>query len=680
MQKHIIYIILGIAALLRFYNLNHGLPEIYEEATPMRQALEMWRDSDGGFDFNPHFFNYPAFYFYLHFVIQFIYFFCNLLIGRIHTIQDMIQLYENDPTEIVLLARFINVCFGLGGVWATYRLGQTLHNVPTGLFASAILALAPIPVQSSRIILVDTPLLFFGTLSLSASIRLFHANTYKQNIWAGVCIGLAGASKYTGALFLIPFLTAHICLNKNAKNLWHHKKLIATGFITSAIIFLFTNPYIIIDFQAFWADFTFERTHMASGHFGIDPTQTVEIYLQNLWKNVGLSLTPFLFWGFIYFFKHPKSNLHTIPIVIFVGVYITLISSWSMHAGHYLLPIIPPLTTIAAIGFHNCFQHIKEYAKLTPVIAVLIIAPISYQTVLIHIDNAKTDTRVEAKKWIIENIPQGSLIAFEYYTPDLPAERYHLLRLPMDTVQPEIVTPFYDIHWYPDFDYMIISDGIAVRYQSNPQEFAPQIQFYDDLKKSWQKIASFSGENFSGPSIHIFKRTHQHEPDLPYPEQQYEKLVGQNKQVCRDLLYRLGEIFIQKKWYYKALDVNIRLLSSNPQNPDVLAKMGFVFYQIGETEKASQAWKQALQFDPQNISILTNLGALHHKQGNPQQAIQYWQKGLELSPADNDLINNLVFVYRQLGQDEPAIQILQNALKHHPQDPAYQATLKDLQE
>jgi Flp pilus assembly protein TadD len=678
MQKPILYLILCLAALVRLYNLDHGLPEIYEEATPMRQAWEIWRGADGGLDFNPHFFNYPAFYFYLQFFGQAVYFVLNLLIGRLHALEDMYQLYESDPTEIVLIARFVNISFGLGSVWATYRLGCMLHNRQVGLFASAILALAPIPVRTSRIILVDTPLLFFGTLSLIQCMQVFKENKLSDNLWAGAWIGLASACKYTGTLFIIPFLTAHILRNRSLHSLLHQKKRIAAGLLFAAFIFFLTNPYLLLDFSTFWTDFSFERTHMALGHFGVDANRTITTYLQDLWYNFGFSLIPFLLWGFILIGKSANSHLHEIPILAFTAVYLMLISTWSMNAAHYLLPIFPPLAIVTATGIQNFLQRIKQSVKVAIPITLLIIAPISLHTFQNLIDNAKTDTRVEAKRWVTNHIPQGALIATEYYTPDLPAEKYHLLRLPMDAVRPELVAPFYDTSWYTNFDYIITSDGVSARYEAHPEKFTTQIQFYNDLQNNWQQMASFSDESFSGPVIRIFKNTGLHKPNLQYTAQQYDKLIGKNTQVATDLLSRLADLFTQKEWYAKAIDVHIHQQAIAPQKTDIPAKLGFLFYQTGQIENAIQAWQEALQIDPQNITLLTNLGAIYLQKGNIAQAVQYWERGLLLSPADPDLINNLVFVYRQNNQIDRAIETLQNALKIAPSNPNFQSALTDL--
>jgi len=677
MPKYTLIIILLIAACLRLFNLDHGLPAIYEEATPMRQAIEMWQGPTGGFDFNPHFFHYPALYFYLQFITQAIYFVINLIAGRIISIENFLQLYHADPTAWVLLARFINVGFGLGSIWATCRLGTLYHNQQTGLLAAALLSLMPLPVHTSRIILVDTPLLFWGTLSLTHSLHLLKNNTNSRNMWAGLSIGLATATKYTGALFAIPFAIAHLLKAKSLQKVWHQKHLILIAFITTLSTFCITNPYILLDFSSFWTDFSFERTHMSQGHFGIDPNHTAWTYLNDLGNNLGILLILCFLWGCFQISKTYRQ--HHLPLIIFGALYLALISTWAMGAAHYLLPIFPILTIITAMGIQDLCERIKQPTRIQiPIMAVLILSA-SIPTVQNLAQNSKPDTREKKKIWIEQNVPSGALIVFEHYTPDLSQNNYHLLRLPMDTIQPEIVAPFYDIHWYTDFDYIITSGGVAERYQKDPEKFNPQIQFYSDLQNHWQTIATFSGDKFSGPDIHIYKQPLSHRQQTLFDNEQYSTLNEVHSKVAEDLLQRLAQIFSEKEWYDKAIDTYRQLLNITQNQAPVLAQLGVLFYQTGQMDNAQKAWEQSIQLDSKNVLILTNLGALYLQKGDPQKAIHHWQQGLQLSPDDHDLINNLVFVYRQLGQNDPAIQILQNALKHHPQNPAYRATLKNLQ-
>src|SRR5436309_11200871 len=73
--------ILAAGLSLRLWNINWGLPELYDEATPLVKAWKMWNWGQGGFEFNPHFFNYPALTFYLQFVVQVIHYFIGHLLG-----------------------------------------------------------------------------------------------------------------------------------------------------------------------------------------------------------------------------------------------------------------------------------------------------------------------------------------------------------------------------------------------------------------------------------------------------------------------------------------------------------------------------------------------------------------------------------------------------------------------
>ena len=120
----------------------------------------------------PTFFNYPALTFYIHFIIQALYLGLNLLVGRVESSADLFMRFNQDPTEIVLLARLVTVLFGIGLVWAVYRMGNEFASPQTGLIAAATIAVLPLSVHTSRTILVDTPLVFFSTMALIECVRL----------------------------------------------------------------------------------------------------------------------------------------------------------------------------------------------------------------------------------------------------------------------------------------------------------------------------------------------------------------------------------------------------------------------------------------------------------------------------------------------------------------------------
>src|SRR5262245_28201214 len=65
---------LAIAVLalgLRLYRIGWGLPSVFEEATPLKRAWDMWGfGPTRSFDLNPHWFQYPSLMIYLHWLGQ----------------------------------------------------------------------------------------------------------------------------------------------------------------------------------------------------------------------------------------------------------------------------------------------------------------------------------------------------------------------------------------------------------------------------------------------------------------------------------------------------------------------------------------------------------------------------------------------------------------------------------
>ncbi|HET9886895.1 MAG TPA: hypothetical protein VFR10_05235, partial [bacterium] len=59
------------ALAVRLHHISWGLPDVYEEATPLLKAWQMCGFGPfNSFDPNPHFFRYPTFVFYIHAAAQ----------------------------------------------------------------------------------------------------------------------------------------------------------------------------------------------------------------------------------------------------------------------------------------------------------------------------------------------------------------------------------------------------------------------------------------------------------------------------------------------------------------------------------------------------------------------------------------------------------------------------------
>src|SRR6266849_441949 len=107
-------LILIIALCIRLWHINWGLPEVYEEAWPLRAAWNFWNWNGKGLDFNPHIFNYPAFTFYIQFLIQVIHVGVGRAMGLYPNLQAFKQAFDSNPAVFVITDRLCSTLFDVG--------------------------------------------------------------------------------------------------------------------------------------------------------------------------------------------------------------------------------------------------------------------------------------------------------------------------------------------------------------------------------------------------------------------------------------------------------------------------------------------------------------------------------------------------------------------------------------
>jgi 4-amino-4-deoxy-L-arabinose transferase-like glycosyltransferase len=347
-EKVVLFSILVLGFTLRALFVNWGLPEIFEEATPLRIVTRFLSLAGTGFSLNPKFFNYPALTFYLQLVIQLIHY----AIGHLAGAYPTLQAFMASTTPVVIVARMTGVLFDIGTVILVYIFTIEYSDHKTALLAALLSAINPLLVQHAHFIEVDIPLTFFCMLSILYIFRICTNPTSKNYILAGISIGLAAATKYTGA-FLLPVLIAgHVLRSSSLRNVIDGFRDIRMykSLLISIIIFLLFNPYIILDFQQFKKDFSFEQFHVSYGHLGIDTSQsTLMFYLDEIvHSSYGIILSVIIaVMIIIYITRHQKIRLF---LMIFPVLYFIIVATWEMRADRYILPIIPILGIVAADG------------------------------------------------------------------------------------------------------------------------------------------------------------------------------------------------------------------------------------------------------------------------------------------------------------------------------------------
>ena len=83
-----------VALAIRAVNLDWGFPEVFEEATPVREAVGFWGVPSESIDLNPHFFKYPSLTFYLNFLAQSVWYFWFSLTGQVESLNEFRQILD----------------------------------------------------------------------------------------------------------------------------------------------------------------------------------------------------------------------------------------------------------------------------------------------------------------------------------------------------------------------------------------------------------------------------------------------------------------------------------------------------------------------------------------------------------------------------------------------------------
>ena len=137
---------------LRAVALDFGLPAVYnpDEIAIMSRALAFAKG-----DLNPHNFLYPTFFFYALFAWIGGYFVLARITGSVTSLNAFQQRFFLDPSSIYLAGRALGAVCGALGTGVTALVGRTLFDMPTGLVAGALLAVAPLAVIDSHYVKHD---------------------------------------------------------------------------------------------------------------------------------------------------------------------------------------------------------------------------------------------------------------------------------------------------------------------------------------------------------------------------------------------------------------------------------------------------------------------------------------------------------------------------------------------
>jgi hypothetical protein len=407
--------VLGISLLalgLRLWGIKTGLPYAYnsdENAHFVPRAIGLF-----GHNLNPQYFNNPPAYTYLLYIVYGIWYGGG---------QALSHTFASDPTQVWVIARATAAVLGTVAVWLLYLCGARLFNRRTGLLAAGLMAVAFLPVFYAHLALNDVPTLAPVTFSLWGTAGILRYGRRRDYVIAGIGLGLASATKYTGGIVVLPLIAAAVYHYRDSGGNSRALVGIATAGVLALVAFIVADPYAVLDFSAFHTGIAHQSAASddSTGKLGLTHGSGITYYLWTLTWGLGwvpalaaLGGTIGLWWS------ERRMIVVLVPAVI---VFLLFMGSQGRYFGRWLMPVLPIFCLLGAFAVLRAADWLGGMVpELRPTMVAIAVVALCGQGVVhsVHsgLVNSRPDTRNEARAYMVANVPAGSHIVVEPVVPD----------------------------------------------------------------------------------------------------------------------------------------------------------------------------------------------------------------------------------------------------------------------
>lgn len=379
-----------------------------------------------------------------------------------------------DWGHISVLGRYVSATLSTISILLIYLVGSYYFSRAAGLTAAFLLTFSPWAIREAHFSTTETMLVFFllllallshKVISLVGSgptrLQVGTASSAdgRYYILLGIVQGLALGAKTTSLLFTLIPLTAFLVilrstpiksgsmihdlrsLRQRIKAVAHLGLLGMLFLLTTAIFFLATSPYTVLDLTHFLESMRYE-TAVALGNnpvpYTLSFTGTLPYLYQietMIWQAgivpilgfVGMiSLIAAVVAQFIARHKTARTEVrYYMILLVFPIIYFAWNGTWFAKFSRYNVPILPFLTLFAAWLLVFLFSKIpkKSFYWSVGVFVYLIIGLFQLGWGLANWTiYLRPQTRVAASEWIYQNIPQRVLIYIEHWNDGLPVD------------------------------------------------------------------------------------------------------------------------------------------------------------------------------------------------------------------------------------------------------------------
>ena len=492
--------VLAGAFTIRYEGISFGLPVLVhpDEAAVAEPARRIATTGN----LNPHTFLYPSLTIY-----------AEALAYRVrYALSDAASMSALTDTEIYRTGRGLIVVFAVATVLATYAVGRTVAGPVCAIAAAGLTSVSELHVANSLPITTDVPMALFVVLATLLSLRIHTGGARMRDyVFAGLCAGLAASTKYNGVFAVLPIVVAHLVTVPLSAGVLFDRRLVAAA-VASLVGFFAATPYALVDSEAFFTFLRLQREAYSLVHPGADqPGSSYGFYADAMRNRFGVAPLAIAAFGaglLIRWRPRLAAILLAFPLALFVfmGAYpvrfdrniVSLVSFAAVAAGCALAAAVARVRASGAAPARKAVAWVA---------ATVIVGALGYGA-FDQLQRSRAYTRLVtlphtrwiAKVWIEENLPPGSRIAREFYTPPIDPQRFAVDELGYWGL---IRTPQLD-----QYDYLIASSEDFARFVAHADRYPQEAAAYYGIFGRYELIKSFAGDwrTTTGPEIRVYRR------------------------------------------------------------------------------------------------------------------------------------------------------------------------------
>jgi hypothetical protein len=495
-QSVYLLLLLGGALGLRLWGITFGLPQtVHPDEYQYVEAGIAFQTGD----LNPHRFNNPSLYKYI--------------LGGEYTLAQGIERltgesWADSPTTSLsfyyLLGRFTGAVIGSLTVIALFRLGRRFSTWAAWL-AALFLTCCYLAGRESHYAINDLLVTLLVVLTVHWALRLLSATSLSGSLVAGLLVGLAATTKYTGVFGFVPVAIAELVglgsqgagRTRDGPRIVIDLKRGVLTFGAALVAFVAGSPFVVLDWPKFVDDLADLNKRGVQGYKGIiqDPAGSWVFYLKTLNWGLGTGLLVLSLVGLLYLLWRGWRRRRVDELIVGslpVALYLFL-GRQQMFFSRFILPAIPCLCLAAAVLLADLAEALTTFrrslAAAIPVVALLLVLQPGWRMIRLDRLLLQTDTRALAAAWIQGHLSPDTRMVSEPYGPQLDSPWAIQVT---DTDGLWNRKSSLDTYRNNGTQVLITSSFISDRVLLDPQRQEQRVAFYRSVEQEATLLATFS--------------------------------------------------------------------------------------------------------------------------------------------------------------------------------------------